>query len=423
MKVLLSEATRMLKTMEGSEASEKRAQARSREPSMVDLQRQLDTLKASMKPFRLSKLCEVNSLGLLDSGATHPLRARRKNEPVDHLQSVRVTLAGDKEMDMKLTETGVILGSPGTEPIVSMGLLTSMLKCDVTWNASGLAVRHPVMGYLDVTVQDGCPMISRDVALKLIHEIETAGEVRIRSLKLQASQEVSWLAKVIDEHPAFKDLPTEIKKNLLEVPAESLVPLTNRRMRKLWKRKGVVVHLFSGANEGYTLKRALHEVGGDRRLLLELDVLHGRPESDLGPDGKAYGLLLRLALEGQIKAWIGGPPCRTRSVLRHLPVEGQEMPRPLRSWGQGEFGVEDLSRGEQDQVTLDDTLMMRYWLLYAVSEMIRKAKGIDRQTDMLMEHPAPPPTTSMSRTSISRSLGQLRPNLRRWVAQSEFRCR
>ena len=77
MKVLLSEATRMLKTMEGSEASEKRAQVRSREPSMVDLQRQLDTLKASMKPFRLSKLCEVNSLGLLDSGATHPLRARR----------------------------------------------------------------------------------------------------------------------------------------------------------------------------------------------------------------------------------------------------------------------------------------------------------------------------------------------------------
>ena len=117
------EATKMLKTMEGNEAVEKRAKASRSEDKMELLQKQLEGLKASLKPFRLSKICDVSAKGLLDSGATHPLRARRPGEVVDHLPSVKVTLAGDKENDMKLTETGVILGAPGTEPIVPMGLL------------------------------------------------------------------------------------------------------------------------------------------------------------------------------------------------------------------------------------------------------------------------------------------------------------
>ena len=60
--------------------------------------------------------------GLLDSGATHPLRAKRKGERLHHLPKVKVTLAGDKEIYMALTPTGVIVGEEGAEPIVPMGL-------------------------------------------------------------------------------------------------------------------------------------------------------------------------------------------------------------------------------------------------------------------------------------------------------------
>ena len=84
MKSLLDEATKMLKTMEGNEAVEKRAKAPRSEDKMELLQKQLEGLKASLKPFRLSKICEVLAKGLLDSGATHPLRARRPGEVVDH---------------------------------------------------------------------------------------------------------------------------------------------------------------------------------------------------------------------------------------------------------------------------------------------------------------------------------------------------
>ena len=190
----------------------------------------------------------------------------------------------------------------------------------MSWNQFGLKVHHPEMGELKISIEDGCPMVSKAVALKLIQQIERKAEVKIRSLRLEEDHEVQWLKKLVNDHPAsaFQGIPERIKEKLVEVPAESLVRMANRRTRKLWKKKGVAVHVFSGANEGYTLKRAFHEAGGDRRLLHELDVLHGKPETDLSEEGKAYPLLLRLALNGQAKAWVGGPPCRTRSVLRHL---------------------------------------------------------------------------------------------------------
>ena len=61
-----------------------------------------------------------------------------------------MTLAGDKEIYMALTPTGVIVGEEGTEPIVPMGLLTA------------------VLGKLELVVEAGCPMVSQAVAMKLI---------------------------------------------------------------------------------------------------------------------------------------------------------------------------------------------------------------------------------------------------------------
>eukprot|EP00435_Cladocopium_sp_Y103_P057731 s237_g20.t1 len=249
---------------------------------------------------------------------------------------VSVTLAGDQQVTMALSPTGVIIGDEAAEPIVPMGILTASLGCSIVWNGPDLViigdeaaepivpmgiltaslgcsivwngpdlcVKHPNLGFLDIKLKDGCPVMSYDLALQLIEEIE---------------------------------------------------------------------------------KKA--SVGGDRRLMVELDVLHQKKSADLSPDGEAYPLLLRAALNGWVRAWIGGPPCRTRSVLRHLEVPGETMPRPLRSWNGGEWGVDGLSNYEASQLFTDDLLMMRFLLLYIVSETVRRAEGQEDPTTLVLEQP------------------------------------
>ena len=202
------------------------------------------------------------------------------------------------------------------------------------------SVVHPVLGELEVMVEAGCPMVSQSTAMQLIEEIEAKAVKVVKSLKTGVDSEEAWLRRLVDEHPSFQGIPDEVKRALVERPASDLIPLGNRRKRKVWRTKGMLVHAFSGENEGYTLGRAFHEVGGDRRLLHEFDITHGKTTADLSPQGQAYPLLLRAALDGWVRAWIAGPPCRTRSVLRHLEVPGESMPRPLRSWNGGEFGME-----------------------------------------------------------------------------------
>lgn len=269
-----------------------------------------------------------------------------------------------------------------------MGLLTAVLGCEISWKPDGLQVIHPADGKIDVIVESGCPMVSQNAAMKLIEEIEAKAVKVVKGLKAEEDSEVAWLKRLVDEHPVFQGVPEEVKKNLVEMPAPNLIPLGNRRRRKVWKAKGMMIHAFSSENAGYTLGRAFHEIGDDHRLLHEFDITHDKPTADLSPEGEAYPLLLRAALDGWVRAWVAGPPCRTRSVLRHLEVPGESMPRPLRNWDEGEFGIEGLSNFEKAQVNMDDTLLMRFLLLYIVSETVRRASGLDVPTTLILEQPA-----------------------------------
>ena len=69
--------------------------------------------------------------------------------------------------------------------------------------------------------------------------------------------------------------PQVMKEQLVVTPAESLkgLPECNRRRRKIMEEEGFVLHLYAGGRDGHTLSRALQERGGDRRRLLEVDVL------------------------------------------------------------------------------------------------------------------------------------------------------
>ena len=422
MKVLIDEANKMLKSLHQSDPKERTISPKVNEDKMMQLQRQLDELKkASLRPFRLSRMGCSRINGLLDSGATHPLRARRKGERVSHLPKVQVNLAGDH---MHLSPTGVIIGEQNSEPIVPMGILATALKCRINWHGEDLEIVHPTLGPLEVRVQDGCPMVSYDLAMKLIEEIENLANVALRSFDVTISTERQWIQRIVHEHPVFAGLPNNIQEALVETPSMDLKSLANRRLRKLWARQGVLVHAFSGEDAGYTLKRSFHEVGGDKRLMFELDLLHGKPERDLSPTGAAYPALLRMALDGIAKAWIGGPQCRTRSMLRHIPLDGINMPRPLRAWNGEEYGIKDPSHAERDQVFQDDVLMFRFLLLYVISEEVRQANREAVPTSLLLEQPADlahmPEVVTIWRSSPWRDLEKIYNLGTQTFNQSEF---
>ena len=235
-----------------------------------------------------------NAKGLLDSGATHPLRARRKGEKISHLPSVDVTLAGNQQVSMRLSPTGVIISEEQSE------------------TTNGLEIVHPQLGLLDVKLQDGCPVVPYNVALQLIQEIEDIAKLALKSLQRSDDLEVQWIRRLVHEHPAFSSLPSSLKEALIEQPAKDVVPMASRRIRKLWKQHGAITNLFSGEDAGYTLKRAFHEIGGDRRLLWEMDVLRGTRCSCASLSTAGQGLGWRTTLSYQISH----------------EIPGQNMPRP-----------------------------------------------------------------------------------------------
>ena len=66
-----------------------------------------------------------------------------------------------------------------------------------------------------------------------------------------------------------------------------------------------MVYLYAGEKDGYTLARAMKEVGGDDRRMIEIDILRERDSSeshDVLKRGGVYSTLLRAALDGLVKA-------------------------------------------------------------------------------------------------------------------------
>ena len=395
---LLEEATKVLKsisaTTSGGVARSGQTEPMSqREEVMANLQQQLDQLKKSSpsaRALRLSRMGISSTLGLLDSGATHPLRRLHRDEDRLRLRQVEVTLADGEKKMLYVTPTGVMVTEmEDVEPIVPMGLLTTVLGCSIKWKGENIYVDHPRRGRLDVTYKDGCPMVTKEIAMELIKEIE---ENKLgASLKgLSFEGEDHWIGSLVQSHPVLRGLPVHIKEALtVKVGSWRDLPL-NKRLRKRCQRDGLMVHLYAGDQKGYTLKEALSQRGGPADRLLELDLLRGAGHDLL--DEKPFSGLLRAAVDGKLEALVGGPNCRTRSVLRHYPIPDQEnYPRPVRAWERDQqYGLEELSEEERRKVQEDDVLLWRMIFLYMVATYFREAQGVQRKVGFVLEHPASP---------------------------------
>ena len=170
---LLEEANKMLRMMKDKETSEAK---------MNKLHQQLDEIKRSIKTLKLTKVREAKmgskkeeEWGLLDSGATHPLRPLALTDCVDSLKKVSVSLADGRTTPLLMTEAGVMVSTNlAVEPIVPLGILAGC-GCSISWKKNGVKVTHPKKGLLPISIQAGCPQIPKVLALELIKEYEEKG--------------------------------------------------------------------------------------------------------------------------------------------------------------------------------------------------------------------------------------------------------
>ena len=389
-KDLLEEANKMLKSLSTSSTpngnSSSSVQDEERKNVMERLQQQLK----SMKTFKMKRMSTGSDVGLVDSGATHALRPQRDGEAVQGYPLVEVSLADGRSVRLPMSPGGsMIAPSTSTEPILPMGLLAQVLQCRIAWINGTMEIEHPQRGNIPVTMRDGCPHLAKNMALELISEIEDRRLGVPKEVK-DFSDEVEWMHKLVQQHPVLSKLPDRIKSRMVISPGDWSALPGNRHMRKKWRRDGVLVHLFAGPDAGFTLKKAMKQQGGPVEKLMEVDIQRGA-QHDVLSDQAVYSGLVRVALEGKLLGLIGGPNCRTRSVLRHIPIPGQPTaPRPIRRWGGEEYGIEEATAEELRKLYEDDVLMWRFIFLFMLAQYMRKARKIEGEVAFTMEQPASP---------------------------------
>ena len=350
------------------------------------------------------------------------MRQAKDEHEWDTACEVQVALAGDNTTSMRLTASGTLLLPPGrdglVQPIVPMGAIIEQLGYTLVWSAGSCKLYPPDGRSIRLRVKNGCPEVVESQALTLIsrleeHKLNQADELRrraeegkdrIRQAKL--AMDKTWWDHTMDyvnsgdlatgnmaisTAPFFQDVPDRALSGILTpggVEREpfwdalrAALPHLNRRRRKaLHDSKNWVVHLFAGSKPHKPLLR----LGSNGTVVLELDVERSQAQN-LYNDA-LWSLLTRAAREGRIAAVIGGPPCRTMSVLRHRPGG----PRPVRS-PQHPFGLPTLNSDERKLVDHDTGLFARMLWLHALATAGRRVNpSIPRVSSLvafLLEQP------------------------------------
>ncbi|CAE7881167.1 GIP, partial [Symbiodinium necroappetens] len=112
-------------------------------------------------------------LALLDSGATHVLRAPTTSAEWELAREVKVQLAGDSVMAMKQNEAGSLLtGDQLAQVIVPLGKVIQDLGYRLLWTSEVCELVGPQGDVLPLTIRNGCPEVSEKVAYHLIQQLE-----------------------------------------------------------------------------------------------------------------------------------------------------------------------------------------------------------------------------------------------------------
>ena len=361
--------------------------------------------KPEMRVLHLRDLrvCSMSrsTTALVDSGATHSLRAAVSPTEWEEAEEVAVHLAGSHQLVMRITASGTLLmpckyssddlqksSSVSPQTIVPMGQLINTLGYTMVWSPDGCVLTSPDGHALRLHVEAGCPQLCEMEALSLIARLEdrkleqlsnavitTEDKIEVAAMAMERS----WHAYLYDyvangafesglrairDAPMFDDLPGECLTNL--IPAAGLWSgwdimknigfLTRAQRRRFLTSKRWVVHLFAGT-EGHWEIMKLDQ--GDT-VVLELD-----KDRCAGQDlmrNEVWRMLLWGAKEGKIDVIMGGPPGRYQQYAKG----GQRDPKYL-------------------------TLIARMMWLYAVAQVGREINGGSREKNrdvgFVLEYP------------------------------------
>ena len=346
-------------TPDGTQGGDSTATEPMGEPSTeaaAELMREATSLLKSIRSLKAVRMKSVGEgiyggpgeYALLDGGATHGLRQARPEEEPD-LIATKVELACGSTTLFKHPKHQTLLSRSPVEPIIPLAWLVAA-DYKITWKRDSIVIHHPTKGPLQCSLRGGCPVMSRAEGLSLLGDLEKMQQVDV-DLK---EDELKWWA---DHFPQVPHSIWRFMKGQGESWRDhsSSLPWNRHRRRRLWKSKGILLHLFSGKNH-----KQWDELEQAGYTILTVDTLHG---IDLH-DAATWAFIWELACAGKVVGILGGPPCRTTSRLR----QRQPGPPPLRGRDGLRFHLEGLSTWDLHRVNSDTALLFKQLGLFLKAE-------------------------------------------------------
>ena len=400
LKEVLADVGKMLKAMSATTLKAIRVEAAD------------ETIEEELRVKRAAeeKESDLERTGLLDSGASHPMRPAEQREYQEG-QPVRVTLAGEDVRVLRQNSQGTILvQEEGTsiQPIVPLGAVIENLGYTLHWSPKNLRLTHPGRKPIQVRIRNHCPEVAAVDALNLIQELEMKQvcdlNVQVESLRarlevIKKEEKREWfellqdyartgsqpvLLKAILTSPITAGLPADVQSLLLEdfdpeggERYMKQLPLTRRKRRALMASQNWVVNLFVGSDVQKNDPFQAIPLSG--KVVLNIDLEQSRLW-DMNKKAGVYRLLLWAAASGRISDILGSPPHKTWPTS-WAPTRGPEA-HYLRSESRP-FGVEHLTAFQQQKVDGDTALVAKQLLIWLVAQMNGK-----RDVGFLMDFPA-----------------------------------
>ena len=345
-----------------------------------------------------SKEVSATPDGLLDSGASHPMRNATSIEYQEGCP-VSVTLAGEDIRVLRQNNQGTILIDESQGPvqsIVPLGALIQDLGYTLNWGPKHLKLTHPVKGPIKVKINNNCPEVAASDALTMIRELEMSQvnqlnkhvetlKARLEVLKLEEKRD--WpelmkeylnngkrgsLLKAILKCPFTKDLPSDVQSLMLEDfgwddgPSYlRSLPLTRKKRKSLLNSDNWVVCLFMGESDNNDPFRMIPMSG---KVVLEVDMARSKLWNFHAPMG-VYRLLLWAAAKGKIADVVSSLPDRTWHTVQ-TPRRGPDA-CPLRTT-RAPYGRKDLNQLQQQQVHSETACVAKQMLLWLLATMAGK---------------------------------------------------
>ena len=297
--------------------------------------------------------------------------------------------------------SGTLLSKEPVQPIVPLSQVAA-LGYRVNWTSEQCSIHHPSKGPLQVTMEQGCPTVSISDGMDLMRQVEQLqSKLKVMKMVMEGAHGDGSLEQ--QRWKELRQLFPEVPISLLQrVPGRVAwrgenLPFNRHVRRRLSKAKYVVVHAFSGQDDGRWKSFETKDVA-----VLPLDLSQG---ADL-LDGDLSGFLEDLVTNGKVNLWLAGPPCRSISVSRHQNNGG---PPPVRGRCEGRFGLAGLSTFEEALVNGDSVLWLKnlWWMWLAhrhqehVQFLLEQPQDPMEWKDQDEEYPS---FTVASHPSSSRSL-------------------